>query len=86
MPTSADTKLPIPAAHALLLGLAILPLLVTVPSSVNVVVVASLCVYVGCWRSVKPLPPVESLTQKVNHYNPCKLPQSEACVCSPPRA
>ena len=65
-----DTKVPIPAAHALLLGLVVLPLLTTVPPSVNVVVVASLCVYIGCWRSVKPLPPVESLTQKVSEALP----------------
>ena len=65
MPSSEDVKIPIPAAHALLLGISVLPLVVTVPASINVVVVASLCVYVGCWRSVKPLPPVDSLTQKV---------------------
>ena len=63
--TQSRSKLPVPLAHAALLAWSLLPLCVTVPPSLNVLLTANLCVYVGCWRSVKPLPPVDTLTNKV---------------------
>ena len=65
MASDASTALPVPLAHAALLAWAVLPLVLTVPPSLNVVVTATLAVFVGCWRSVKPLPPVDTLTNKV---------------------
>jgi hypothetical protein len=54
-----------PGAHAALAALAVAPLLLSVPVNANIVLTAVMCVYVGCWRSVKPEPPLESMTKKV---------------------
>lgn len=51
------------AAHVSLIVLSVLPLFVHVPTNLNVVLTASIAVYAGCWRSVKPLPPSESMTK-----------------------
>lgn len=51
------------AAHLGLVALTVLPLLIHVPSSVNVVLTASLAVYAGCWRSIKPLPPTDAMSK-----------------------
>ncbi|KAK9791124.1 hypothetical protein WJX73_002663 [Symbiochloris irregularis] len=61
---SEDESVPVPFAHLLLLTVAVLPLFYVIDSGVNVVLLACLCVYVGCWRSVKPLPPVDAMTKK----------------------
>jgi minor histocompatibility antigen H13 len=53
---------PAPKAHALLLALALSPLLVHLPYSASIVLHAALAVYVGAWRSVKPEPPQESMS------------------------
>ena len=52
-------------AHAALVIVAALPLVWQIPVGLNIVITAALCVYVGCWRSVKPLPPIDSMTRKV---------------------
>ncbi|GIL83522.1 hypothetical protein Vretimale_10342 [Volvox reticuliferus] len=52
------------AAHILLLCLSIAPLFVNVPANFNIVATASLAVYAGSWRSVKPAPPTETMTKK----------------------
>ncbi len=44
---------PAPVAHLALLGLSLLPLIVNVPTNLNVVLTASLAVYAGAWRSIK---------------------------------
>jgi hypothetical protein len=60
---------PLPGAHLLLAAVTLLPLLTNkswvLPTDVNIVTTAALCVYVGCWRSVKPLPPDQSMSRKV---------------------
>lgn len=53
------------ALHGAVLALAVLPLFVGVPVGPNIVVTAAATVFVGCWRSVKPEPPAESMTRKV---------------------
>lgn len=60
-----------PATKALagLAVLAILPALLPVPVNVNIVLTASLCVFVGCWRSVKAEPPEDSLSKNVSPLN-----------------
>ena len=40
-------------AHLSLVALSIAPLIIHVPTNLNVVATASLAVYCGCWRSVK---------------------------------
>jgi minor histocompatibility antigen H13 len=52
------------AVHLLLAINALLPLAMTYPHNVNVIVTASLTVFAGCVRSVKDAPPVESMTKK----------------------
>eukprot|EP00884_Botryococcus_braunii_P014370 jgi/Botrbrau1/22934/Bobra.0030s0011.1 len=56
--------LPAPKAHLALLLLSIAPLVVTVPTNANIILTAALCVYVGCWRSVKAVPPSEGMSTK----------------------
>ncbi len=53
------------AAQLLLLIVTVLPLFVPVPTNANIVLTASLCVFVGSWRSVKSTPPAESMSKKV---------------------
>ena len=53
------------AAQLILLITTVLPLLVPLPTNVNIVLTASLCVFVGSWRSVKSTPPSESMSKKV---------------------
>ena len=60
-----DPGVPCPWAHLLLAGFALLPLVAPVPVNLNIVVTASLEVYVGCLRSIKPTPPEESMTRQV---------------------
>lgn len=55
----------VPWVHAALIVWSLLPLLVPVNTSINVIVTAAITVYIGCRRSVKPTPPEESMTQKV---------------------
>ncbi|KAJ0020934.1 hypothetical protein Pint_30859 [Pistacia integerrima] len=44
-------------ANLALAGLTLAPLVVNVNPNINVILTASLTVYVGCYRSVKPTPP-----------------------------
>lgn len=50
-------------AHLVLLAFAAAPLFMHVPPNFNVIVMASLTVYCGCWRSVKPELPQESMSK-----------------------
>lgn len=54
--------------HAVLVLNALVPLVVTYPSNINVIVTASVCVFCGCWRSVKPEPPADAMTKKVGGH------------------
>lgn len=67
---SKDAKLKNPAtpALAILAALAILPAFVSIPVNVNIILTASLCVFVGCWRSVKATPPEDSLSRSVRPF------------------
>ncbi|XP_074573154.1 signal peptide peptidase 2-like [Curcuma longa] len=47
-----------------LLGLTLAPLMVKVNPNVNVVLTACLTVYAGCYRSVKPTPPSETMSSE----------------------
>mmetsp|Transcript_18937 Transcript_18937/g.53063 ORF Transcript_18937/g.53063 Transcript_18937/m.53063 type:complete len:355 (-) Transcript_18937:316-1380(-) len=53
-------------AHFLLVVLSLLPTLLPslIPVNFLIVLTASLAVYSGSWRSVKPVPPTESMTKK----------------------
>ncbi len=57
------SKIPAPKAHLALLAITGLPLVLPIPANVNVIIKASLAVYAGCWRSVKPEPPAEAMTK-----------------------
>uniref|UniRef100_A0A7R9YSD9 Signal peptide peptidase n=1 Tax=Chlamydomonas euryale TaxID=1486919 RepID=A0A7R9YSD9_9CHLO len=55
---------PAAKAHLLLAAVATAPLLVYIPVNFNIIVTAALTVYCGCWRSVKPAPSTEAMTNK----------------------
>eukprot|EP00798_Chlamydomonas_sp_ICE-L_P009838 gene9838-7723_t len=63
-------------AHLMLIALAIAPLIIHVPTSMNVIAMASLAVYCGCWRSVKPVLPEESMSKA----EAMKFPLIGSCV------
>ncbi|KAJ6846680.1 signal peptide peptidase 2-like [Iris pallida] len=52
------------AANLALLGLTFAPLVLKVDPNLNVILTASLAVYVGCYRSVKPTPPSETMSNE----------------------
>ncbi|CAN6271180.1 unnamed protein product [Urochloa humidicola] len=52
------------AANLALAALSLAPLVVKVNPNVNVVLTACLTVYVGCYRSVKPTPPSETMSKE----------------------
>jgi minor histocompatibility antigen H13 len=52
------------AANLALAGLSLAPLVVKVEPNVNVILTACLAVYVGCYRSVKPTPPSETMSKE----------------------
>ncbi|KAK1372763.1 Signal peptide peptidase [Heracleum sosnowskyi] len=52
------------AANLALLGLTLAPLVLKVDPNLNVVLTACLTVYVGCFRSVKPTPPTETMSKE----------------------
>ena len=62
-----DEKINNPATKALaaLAALAVLPLFLPIPANLNIVLTASLCVFTGCWRSVKATPPADSMSRNV---------------------
>lgn len=62
----SGAKINNPATKALvaLAILAALPAFVPIPVNLNIIATASLCVFVGCWRSVKATPPEDSMSRK----------------------
>ncbi|XP_024989798.1 signal peptide peptidase-like isoform X1 [Cynara cardunculus var. scolymus] len=52
------------AANIALAGLTLAPLFVKVDTNINVVLTACLTVFVGCYRSVKPTPPSETMSNE----------------------
>lgn len=64
------------AAHLALLALSLAPLVVRIDVNVNIVLTASLAVFAGAWRSVKPTPPEESMTKK----DAMRFPLVGSCV------
>lgn len=52
------------AANVALLGLTLAPLFIKVNPNLNVILTACLTVYVGCYRSVKPTPPSETMSSE----------------------
>ncbi len=66
-------------AQLLLIGLTLLPLAIVVPANANIIATASLCVFVGCWRSVKLTAPSETMTKKVS-MQPVFHVQLSACL------
>ncbi|XP_010936563.1 signal peptide peptidase 1 isoform X1 [Elaeis guineensis] len=52
------------AANLALLGLTFAPLVLKVDPNLNVILTACLTVYVGCFRSVKPTPPSETMSNE----------------------
>lgn len=51
-------------ANLALAGLTLAPLVVNVNPNLNVILTACLAVYVGCYRSVKPTPPTETMSKE----------------------
>ncbi|CAL1400375.1 unnamed protein product [Linum trigynum] len=51
-------------ANVALAGLTLAPLVVKVDPNLNVILTASLAVFVGCYRSVKPTPPTETMSNE----------------------
>ena len=66
---AGSSGVPLPGAHLALAAITLLPLLThrawVLPTDVNIIVTAALCVYVGSWRSVKGAPPDQSMSRKV---------------------
>jgi minor histocompatibility antigen H13 len=52
------------AANLALAALSLAPLMVKVNPNLNVILTACLTVYVGCYRSVKPTPPSETMSKE----------------------
>jgi minor histocompatibility antigen H13 len=63
-------------AHAALLLLSALPLIMNVPTNLNVVATASLAVYCGSWRSIK----IEPITESMSGKDALKFPLIGSCV------
>jgi hypothetical protein len=61
----ASVPVAAPWMHAALIVWSLLPLIMPVNTNLSVIVTASVTVYIGCRRSVKPTPPEECMTQKV---------------------
>lgn len=53
-----------PFTHLIVLAVACAPLLVGIPANINIVLLPTLTIFAGAWRSVKLAPPVEAMTQK----------------------
>ncbi|XP_052184696.1 signal peptide peptidase-like isoform X4 [Diospyros lotus] len=51
-------------ANIALAGLTLAPLFIKVDPNLNVILTACLMVYVGCYRSVKPTPPSETMSNE----------------------
>ncbi|XP_047152266.1 signal peptide peptidase-like [Vigna umbellata] len=51
-------------ANLALTGLSLAPLVVKVDPNLNVILTACLTVFVGCYRSVKPTPPTETMSNE----------------------
>ncbi|XP_012474259.1 signal peptide peptidase 1-like [Gossypium raimondii] len=51
-------------ANLALAGLTLAPLVVKVDPNLNVILTTCLAVYVGCYRSVKPTPPSETMSKE----------------------
>ena len=64
--SDADINNPATKALVALAVLAVLPAALPVPANLNIIATASLCVFVGCWRSVKASPPEDSMSRKVD--------------------
>lgn len=56
----------VPLWHCVLMAQASLPLVIEVPAELNIVCTALLTVLVGCWRSVKPQGPTDTMSKKVS--------------------
>uniref|UniRef100_A0A1D1YN77 Minor histocompatibility antigen H13 n=1 Tax=Anthurium amnicola TaxID=1678845 RepID=A0A1D1YN77_9ARAE len=52
------------AANIALAGLTLAPLIMKIDPNLNVILTACLTVYVGCYRSVKPTPPSETMSNE----------------------
>lgn len=59
-----DLEIKAPFTHFLLLAVACAPLLVGIPANLNIVLLPTLTLFAGAWRSVKLAPPTEAMTQK----------------------
>ncbi|XP_022752402.1 signal peptide peptidase-like isoform X3 [Durio zibethinus] len=55
-------------ANFALAGLTLAPLFVKVDPNLNVILTACLAVYVGCYRSVKPTPPLETMSMLTCYF------------------
>lgn len=69
---------PAPLTHVLLITLALLPLVVPVPTNANIVLTAAAAVLCGSWRSIKPEPPTETMTQKARMDTAAAHPPGQA--------
>jgi hypothetical protein len=82
MPEADPSGLPAPVGHAALALLSLLPLVVHVPTNLNIVLTAVLTVWVGSWRSVKPEPPAEAMSKKVPPAAAgCAHWRADCCTC-----
>ncbi len=66
------SSLPSPGAHLLLLAVSLAPLVLPVHANALIILTASLTVWVGSCRSIKPEPPSESMTKQVEQLDPQK--------------
>ena len=66
------SSLPSPGAHLLLLAVSLAPLVLPVHANALIILTASLTVWVGSCRSIKPEPPSESMTKQVERLEPQK--------------
>ena len=66
MSDGQKTSIPSPGAHVLLLAVSLAPLALPVHANALIILTASLTVWVGSCRSIKPEPPSESMSKKVS--------------------
>lgn len=59
-----DLEIKAPFTHLLVLAVACAPLVVGIPANINIVLLPTLTIFAGAWRSVKLAPPTEAMTQK----------------------
>lgn len=65
LPKDEEISNPGNKALAVLAALAAAPLVFPIPVNASVVLTATICVFAGCWKSVKAEPPADTMSHSV---------------------